>query len=133
MIDQILSEGSLGGMILLFFGIFVFGHISGNTKTRMADAENFENEVALKFGIDSESHPFTHSANAFLGIAATFWLPIYTWIISSFWAGLIVFICQLFMATFLSMIINGQAYYMLWRIAPIMTITGFALTTKSLF
>lgn len=32
MIDQILSEGSLEGMILLFFGIFVLGHISGNTK-----------------------------------------------------------------------------------------------------
>lgn len=132
MIDEVLNEGSLGGMILLLFGIFVFGHISGNTKTRLADAENFEIEFALKFGIDSNAYPLTYPVNAFLGIAATVWLPIYTWLISSFWAGLIVFFGQLFTVTLLSMAVNARAYYMFWRISPFVTITGFILTIKSL-
>ncbi len=133
MIDEILRNGSLGGMALLFFGVFVIGHLSANSKTRMAESENFENEVAFRFGIDSNRFPLTFAANGFLGIAATFWLPIYTALISSFWAGLIVFVGQLFLAAFLSMIINNQGYYIFWRIGPFVTTAGFVLSIKSLF
>jgi hypothetical protein len=123
MFEELIKSGSIVGI----------GHISANTKTKMADSKNFESEVSIKFGIDSNRYPLTYSLNAFLGIAATFWLPIYSWICSTFWAAIVVFVGQLCLASFLSMIINQQGYYIFWRIAPLITLTGFVLTITSLF
>lgn len=131
MIEQILNTGSVWGVALLFIAVYLVGNIA-NTSTKMSEGYKFQKEVMSKFGIDTFKYPFTFKINKFLGIVATFWLPIYVWVISFFWAGLIVFFGQLFLVAFLSRLISSKGYFILWRLGPLSSSIGFILTISSL-
>lgn len=132
MFESVLQDGSLVGMLCIFYGIFSFGYLSGKTTTRLSESDNFHTEVFNEFNIDTQRHKFTFVANGLLGLISVFWLPTYVWIVGTFGAALVVFLGQLFAVALLSRLVSRKEFYPLWRVAPLITLLGFVLTVHSL-
>ena len=130
--ENLIQNGSVIGIILLFLNMAVFSQISSRTKAKRGDTKMMHDELEQWLGNESKNEVL-NLVVAFLGLGATIWLPIYIGLLAGVWYGLASFIVLLFLSTILGNFLFKFAWFrFLYSICSFTGAFGLYLTIVSL-
>jgi hypothetical protein len=130
--DNLIQNGSIVGIALLFVNMAVFSQISSRTKAQRGDYDTMDQELNQWLG-DASKNPILNFVVALTGGGATIWLPIYVGLWEGVWYGLASFVAFLFLSTFLgNLIFKTKLFPTVFSICAFTGVIGLYLTIASL-
>jgi hypothetical protein len=130
--DNLIQNGSIVGIALLFINMAVFSQISSRTKAQRGDYDTMDQELNQWLG-DASKNQVLNFVVALTGGGSIIWLPIYVGLWEGIWYGLASFVVFLFLSTFLgSLIFKTKLFPTVFSICGFTGVIGLYLTIASL-